>query len=261
MQTTLDALAEFPRRLEAHFAAVPPELLRWAPPGWNGVPSERLTPIEQVWHLRDIEIDGYHVRFRRTLQELHPALPDLDGEALARERRYADRDPALWQWNAGTVTMGTDQLDVDDLVSLTNTKVSDYAKAPDGMRIGHMHLRVGDLEQADRFYGGAIGFDPTRKRSGAAFLSSGRYHHHLGINVWQSAGAGLRDDTATGLGWFSLEIAADEILQAKRCACGRRAHRPRRSRTASRHQIPGAPRCGSSESDAVSCGRALPSGA
>jgi hypothetical protein len=93
MQATLDALAEFPRRLEAHFAAVPPELLRWAPPGWNGVPSERLTPIEQVWHLRDIEIDGYHVRFRRTLQELHPVLPDLDGEALARERRYADRDP------------------------------------------------------------------------------------------------------------------------------------------------------------------------
>jgi catechol 2,3-dioxygenase len=78
-----------------------------------------------------------------------------------------------------------------------------------------MHLRVGNLEQADRFYGGAIGFDPTRKRSGAAFLSSGRYHHHLGINVWQSAGAGPRDDTATGLAWFSLEVAAQEILVAQ----------------------------------------------
>jgi catechol 2,3-dioxygenase len=78
-----------------------------------------------------------------------------------------------------------------------------------------MHLRVGDLERADRFYGGAIGFDPTRKRSGAAFLSSGRYHHHLGINVWQSAGAGPRDDTATGLAWFSLEVATEEILQAQ----------------------------------------------
>jgi catechol 2,3-dioxygenase len=78
-----------------------------------------------------------------------------------------------------------------------------------------MHLRVGDLEQADRFYGGAIGFDPTRKRTGAAFLSSGRYHHHLGINVWQSQGAGRRDDTATGLAWFSLEIATQDILQAQ----------------------------------------------
>ena len=54
-----------------------------------------------------------------------------------------------------------------------------------------------------------------RKRSGAAFLSSGRYHHHLGINVWQSAGAGPRDDTATGLAWFSLEVATEEILQAQ----------------------------------------------
>ena len=63
-----------------------------------------------------------------------------------------------------------------------------------------MHLRVGDLEQADRFYGGAIGLDPTRKRNGAAFLSSGRYHHHLGMNVWQSAGAGPRDDDGHGAG-------------------------------------------------------------
>jgi len=87
--------------------------------------------------------------------------------------------------------------------------------APDGLRIGHMHLRVGDLEQADRFYAGTVGFAPTRKRSGAAFLSSGRYHHHLAINVWQSAGAGPRDDTAAGLAWFSLEIATERILQAQ----------------------------------------------
>ena len=92
MQATLDALAEFPRRLEAHFAAVPPELLRWAPPRWDGIPSERLTPVEQVWHLRDIEIDGYHHRFRRTLHEVHPLLPDLDSDALARDRHYAERD-------------------------------------------------------------------------------------------------------------------------------------------------------------------------
>jgi hypothetical protein len=93
MQATLDALAEFPRRLEAHFAVVPPELLRWAPPHWDGIPSERLTPVEQVWHVLDIEIDGYRERFHRTLTEMHPLLPDLDGEGLARERRYADRDP------------------------------------------------------------------------------------------------------------------------------------------------------------------------
>ena len=139
-------------------------------------------------------------------------LDDPEGNGI---EVYADRDPTLWKWSDGAVAMATDQLDIDDLVSLTNTRVSDYSQAPDGLRIGHMHLRVGDLEQADRFYGGTIGLDPTRQRSGAAFLSSGRYHHHLAINVWQSAGAGPRDATATGLAWFSLEVAASEILQAQ----------------------------------------------
>ena len=128
---------------------------------------------------------------------------------------YADRAPETWKWDGGSVAMATDQLDIDGLLALTDTSTTDYAKAPDDLRIGHMHLRVGDLDQADRFYGGAIGLDPTRKRSGAAFLSSGRYHHHLGINVWQSAGAGPRDATAMGLASFSLEIAAEEILQAQ----------------------------------------------
>jgi catechol 2,3-dioxygenase len=139
-------------------------------------------------------------------------LDDPEGNGI---EVYADRAPELWQWNAGTVTMATDPLDIDGLLALTDTRTTSYARAPDGLRIGHMHLRVGDLEQADRFYGGAIGFDPTRKRTGAAFLSSGRYHHHLGINVWQSQGAGRRDDTAPGLAWFSLEIATQDILQAQ----------------------------------------------
>jgi catechol 2,3-dioxygenase len=139
-------------------------------------------------------------------------LDDPEGNGI---EVYADRAPDTWKWDGGSVAMATDQLDIDGLLALTDTTTTNYARAPDDLRIGHMHLRVGDLEQADRFYGGAIGLDPTRKRSGAAFLSSGRYHHHLGINVWQSAGAGPRDSTAMGLAWFSLEIAADEILQAQ----------------------------------------------
>jgi catechol 2,3-dioxygenase len=139
-------------------------------------------------------------------------LDDPEGNGI---EVYADRAPESWKWDGSTVAMATDPLDFDNLLALTNPRVSNYAGAPEGLRIGHMHLRVGELEQAGAFYGGAIGFDPTRKRTGAAFLSSGRYHHHLGINVWQSAGAGQRDDTATGLAWFSLEIGAPQILQAQ----------------------------------------------
>ncbi|MEH2551771.1 catechol 2,3-dioxygenase [Bradyrhizobium sp. AZCC 2262] len=139
-------------------------------------------------------------------------LDDPEGNGI---EVYADRAPELWKWEAGSVAMATDQLDIDGLLALADTHTTNYAKAPDDLRIGHMHLRVGDLEQADRFYSGTIGLDPTRKRSGAAFLSSGRYHHHLAINVWQSAGAGPRDATATGLAWFSLEVAAQQILEAQ----------------------------------------------
>lgn len=86
---TLEALRVFPSQLEAHYAAFPPELTHWAPPSWGGVPSEPLTAIEQICHVRDVEIDGYHVRFQRTLSEHNPTLASLDAEALAQERSYA----------------------------------------------------------------------------------------------------------------------------------------------------------------------------
>ncbi|MGU7781752.1 DinB family protein [Burkholderia sp. PU8-34] len=88
--TTLDALADFPRLLEAHFAAVPDGYASWTPDDWNGIPSERYSPLGQLCHVRDIEIDGYHVRLRRMLDEDRPLLVSLDGDALAVERRYDD---------------------------------------------------------------------------------------------------------------------------------------------------------------------------
>ena len=86
---TLDALALFPLQLEAHYAAIPAGFRHWSPPSWEGIPSEHFTPIEQICHVRDVEVDGYHVRFQRTLQETNPFLPDLGSEALAMARDYA----------------------------------------------------------------------------------------------------------------------------------------------------------------------------
>ena len=60
----------------------------WQPGSWEGIPSERLTAIEQVCHVRDIERDGYHRRIRRTLAEEMPILEGIPGEPLAVERRY-----------------------------------------------------------------------------------------------------------------------------------------------------------------------------
>ncbi|MGH9845992.1 MAG: DinB family protein [Blastocatellia bacterium] len=92
--TTLSALASFPQQLEEHYAAIPDEFKHWAPPSWVGVPSEPFTAIEQICHVRDIEVEGYQVRLRRTLSELNPVLASIDGEALAKERSYATSNAA-----------------------------------------------------------------------------------------------------------------------------------------------------------------------
>lgn len=92
MDITLRALAVFPDLLEAHYAAIPPAFRHWTPPTWQGVPSEPFTALEQICHVRDIEIDGYHRRFARTLGEHNPVLPDIDGEALKQVRRYAEAE-------------------------------------------------------------------------------------------------------------------------------------------------------------------------
>jgi DinB superfamily len=94
MQSTLNALAGFPAGLEGHFALFPAEFRHWAPPSWDGVPSEPFTAIEQLCHVRDIEIEGYQVRFRRTLAEDTPALPSIDSEAVARRRDYGHAEAA-----------------------------------------------------------------------------------------------------------------------------------------------------------------------
>lgn len=91
-QTTLFALAEFPRQLAAHYAAIPADFKHWKPASWEGIPSERYSAHEQICHVRDIEIDGYRVRFRRTLEETHPFLPGVDGDSLVIERSYATND-------------------------------------------------------------------------------------------------------------------------------------------------------------------------
>ena len=90
--TTMLALAAFPQQLAAHYAAIPAEFKHWRPASWAGIPSEHYTAHEQICHVRDIEIDGYQARFRRTLEDQHPFLPGVDGDALAIERSYATSD-------------------------------------------------------------------------------------------------------------------------------------------------------------------------
>ena len=89
---TLSALEAFPLALEQHYAAFPAQFVHWAPASWAGVPSEPFTAIEQICHVRDIEIEGYQLRFQRTLREHSPLLPSIDSEAVAKTRNYGNAD-------------------------------------------------------------------------------------------------------------------------------------------------------------------------
>ena len=69
-----------------------------------------------------------------------------------------------------------------------------------GVRIGHVHLKVADLERALAFYCGVLGFQLTQRYGrGAAFISAGGYHHHIGLNTWESLGGSPPPPRATGL--------------------------------------------------------------
>lgn len=93
-QATLLALAIFPDQLEQFYAAVPPRRANWTPPSWDGIPSEELTAIGQVCHVRDIEVEGYQVRIERALTETNPHLPSLDTYELAKARNYGAANAA-----------------------------------------------------------------------------------------------------------------------------------------------------------------------
>jgi len=81
-----------------------------------------------------------------------------------------------------------------------------------GTEIGHVHLRVSDLDRAVRFYRDALGFDLTSQVPGAAFLSAGGYHHHIGLNTRESRGGSSPPHGTTGLFHFAIRYPTRRAL-------------------------------------------------
>jgi len=90
-----------------------------------------------------------------------------------------------------------------------------------GVDIGHVHLRVADLDRAIGFYRDVLGFDLQTRMPGAAFLSAGGYHHHIGLNTWESRGGSPPPRGSTGLYHFAIRYPtrralADALLRLRR---------------------------------------------
>ena len=113
---------------------------------------------------------------------------------------YADRPRSSWTYNGREIAMATIPLNLDDLVAAGADKP--WAGMPNGTVIGHVHLHVGDLDAAARFYHEALGLDKVVwGYPGALFLSAGGYHHHLGTNTWAAGAPSATDDDARLVEW------------------------------------------------------------
>ena len=113
---------------------------------------------------------------------------------------YADRPRSEWRAEQGQLAMATKTLDVGNLLEAGGEEP--WTGAPAGTKIGHVHLHVGDIDRASKFYHDALGLDKTVwNYPGALFLSAGGYHHHLGTNTWARDARNASDEDARLLEW------------------------------------------------------------
>src|SRR6476661_3310514 len=127
---------------------------------------------------------------------------------------YSDRPRELWEGKVQR--MGSWPLDLDDLLQLQTGDDAAFTGLPDGTTMGHVHLRVSDVDETIAFYRDVLGFDLMAQLGPeAAFLSAGGYHHHLGANTWESRGAGQPPESTATLQHFTIllpdEASRDEV--------------------------------------------------
>ncbi len=129
-------------------------------------------------------------------------LSDPEGNGI---EIYADRPHDQWKFHQdGQVEMATLRL---DLQALYNSAPQDsWNGMADGTAIGHIHLQVGNIPEADVFYRDVLGLKLMARYPGASFFATGDYHHHVAANIWNSRGAGTRVDGMTGLSDYTLRF-------------------------------------------------------
>lgn len=131
-------------------------------------------------------------------------LSDPDGNGI---EIYRDRPREEWRRVNGQLAMNTLPLDLQGLLGELSGADAPPPFAPSGTTIGHVHLQVADLDQAEAFYAGILGFDVmVRGYPGALFVAAGGYHHHIGLNTWNSLGAGPPPTGSVGLRSFEIKL-------------------------------------------------------
>lgn len=138
-------------------------------------------------------------------------LADPDGHGL---EIYRDRPREEWPVQNGQVRMSTDPLDVEGVVEAGRREGRPWDGIAGGTRVGHVHLQASDLRAAERFYVSALGFGLMQRFGPSAlFVSAGGYHHHLGMNTWNSLGAPPTPPDAVGLRHLTIQLPDESAQQ------------------------------------------------
>ena len=135
-------------------------------------------------------------------------LDDPEGNGI---EVYADRPREQWRHEGDEIYMTTSRMDVRAVVAAGDGLAGEGC-FPAESRIGHVHLKVGEIAAAERFYNSLMGLDIMAKRPGGTFFSAGGYHHHIATNTWQSAGAPPRDETSLGLVTVDIDVSDASIM-------------------------------------------------
>ena len=136
-------------------------------------------------------------------------LSDPEGNGI---EIYRDRAPVEWNYHQdGTVEMATERLDLQALYN-SAPQVS-FGGMAAGTALGHIHLQVGDIPQAEAFYRDVLGLKIMARYPGASFFATGGYHHHVAANIWNSRGASARQETMSGLADYTLRFTDETALK------------------------------------------------
>ena len=147
-------------------------------------------------------------------------LQDPEGNGI---EIYRDRPREEWGRNGDELRMATLPLDLESVLGELDQDERPANGMPSGTTMGHVHLQVADIPAAERFYNRVLGLDVmVRSYPGALFLAAGGYHHHIGLNTWQSQGAPPPPEGALGLDRYELVLpneaardsAADRLADA-----------------------------------------------
>jgi catechol 2,3-dioxygenase len=137
-------------------------------------------------------------------------LPDPDGNGI---ELAADRPRDAWPGDA--YAAGPAPLDLQSL--LDTVRDAPTAQVGEGLRVGHIHLQVGDIAEALAFYRDVLGFELQANLGTAAFVSAGGYHHHVAFNVWNGEGVGPPPPHTAGLEhWTALLPTQADVAGVRR---------------------------------------------